>query len=41
MSAEATETGEAHNEEFVTIFIREIFINGRDAFFVKVILVKG
>ena len=37
----STETGEAHNEEFVTIFIREIFINGRDAFFVKVILIKG
>ena len=32
MSAEATITGEAHNEEFVTIFSIEIFNNGRDAF---------
>ncbi len=41
MSAEATESGEAQNEEFVTNFIREIFNNGRDAFFIKVVLVKG
>ena len=41
MSAKAPETGEAQNEEFVTIFSREIFNNGRDAFFVKVVLVKG
>ena len=41
MSAEATVTGEAQNEEFVTIFSREILNNGRDAFFVKVFLVKG
>ncbi len=41
MSAEATVTGEAHNEEFVQIFSIEIFNNGNDAFFVKVVLVKG
>ena len=41
MSAQSTETGEAQNQEFVTIFSREIFNNGRDAFFVKVVLVKG
>ena len=41
MSVEPTVTGEAHNEEFVPIFSREILNNGRDAFFVKVLLFKG
>ena len=41
MSTQATDCGEAQNQEFVTIFIREIFNNGRDAFLLKVVLVKG
>ena len=41
MATAASETGEAQNEEFVTIFSREIFNNERDAFIVKVVLVKG
>ncbi len=41
MSTQASETGESQNKEFVTIFSREIFNNGRDAFFLKVLLVIG
>ena len=41
MATAASETGEAQNEEFLTIYSREIFINERDAFIVKVVLVKG
>ncbi len=41
MSTDATVTGEAHTVEFVPIFSREILNNGRDAFFVKVLLFKG
>ena len=41
MSNQVTGTGEAQNQEFVTIFSREIFNNGRDAFFLKVLLVNG
>ena len=41
MDAAASETGEAQQEEFVTIFSREIFNNEREAFMLKVVLVKG
>ena len=41
MTTAASETGEAPNEEFVTIFSREIFNNERNAFMAKVLLVKG
>jgi len=41
MTTAASETGQAPNEEFVTIFSREIFNNGRDDFMAKVLLVKG
>ncbi len=41
MAKVASETGEAQNEEFVTIFSREIFNNERDAFMLKLVLVKG
>ncbi len=39
MEAAASETGEAQQEEFLTIFCREIFNNEREAFMLKVILV--
>ena len=41
MTTAATETGEAQNEKFITIFTREIFNNERDAFMIKVVLVKA
>ena len=41
MAPAASETGEAQNEEFITILSREIFNNERDTFMLKVVLVKG
>jgi len=41
MASAPSETREAQNEEFITIFSREIYNNWRDAFILKVFLVKG
>ena len=41
MATAASETGEAQQEQFVTIFSREIFNNEREEFMLKVVLVKG